>query len=142
MATLLEILSDPSANWMRSQPASDKAIRALIAKCDFPLPEEFLSFLRYSNGGEGPLCIEPWWFRIDPAEQVIENNNGYSVEESVPGHFMIGSSGGGEMFVIRKQDGSPCPVYMVPFIPMRESERLLVARDFEAFAMAFGRERL
>jgi hypothetical protein len=51
-----------------------------------------------------------------------------------------GSSGGGEMLAIRKRDGSPCPIYMVPFIPMAESDSVQIAHDFEMFAMALGRD--
>jgi hypothetical protein len=46
MATLLEILSDSTAGWTRHAPATDAAIEALTANCDFVLPEEYLSFLR------------------------------------------------------------------------------------------------
>src|SRR5687767_4828563 len=142
MATLLEILSDSTARWERRPPATEDAIEALTAACGFKLPAEYLSFLRYSNGGEGLLCIEPWYFQLLSAEEVIEYNHGYNVEEFLPGWFAIGSNGGGEMLAIRKRDGSPCPVYMVPFIPMAESDAVQIAHDFEMFAMALGRTEL
>ncbi len=114
-------------------------MRALAAGCDFALPEEYLSFLRYSDGGEGFLSVEPWYFQLFRAQDVIAYNQGYKVEEFLPGYFAIGSNGGGEMLAIRKQDGSPCPVYMVPFI-MSESDVVQIADDFQMFAMALGRE--
>jgi SMI1 / KNR4 family (SUKH-1) len=140
MATLVEILSDSTAKWMRRPRATEPAIQALIANCGFALPEEYLSFLRYSNGGEGFLCIEPWYFQLCPAEEVIAYNQGYNVEEFLPGWFAIGSNGGGELLSIRKRDGSPCPVYMVPFIPMAESDAVQIAHDFKMFAMTLGRD--
>jgi hypothetical protein len=140
MATLLEILSDSTAGWTRHPPATEAAIQALAANCEFALPEEYLSFLRYSNGGEGLLCIEPGYFRLCSAEEVPGYNQGYNVEEFLPGWFAIGSNGAGEMLMIRKRDGSPCPVYMVPFIPMAASEVIQIAHDFEMFAMALGRD--
>jgi hypothetical protein len=140
MATLLEILSDSTAGWTKRPPATEAAIEALAAACEFELPSEYLCFLRYSNGGEGFLCIEPWYFQLWSAEETIEYNRGYNVEEFLPGWFAIGSSGGSEMLAIRKQDGSPCPVYMVPFIPMAESDAVQIAYDFEMFAMALGRD--
>jgi hypothetical protein len=140
MTTLLEILSDPAADWNRRAPASDATIQSLIAQCDFTLPPEYLSFLRYSSGGEGSLCIEPWYFRLCPAEEVIAYNRGYRVAEFLPGYFAIGSNGGGEMLAIREQEGSPCPVYMVPFIPMADSDAVQITHDFEMFAMALGRD--
>jgi hypothetical protein len=140
MVTLHEILSDPSGNWSRRPPASEAAIRTLAAACDFALPQEYESFLRYSNGGEGPLCIEPWYFQLCSAEDVLSYNRDYKVGQFLPGFFAIGSSGGSEMLAIRKRDGSPCPVYMVPFIPMSECDAVPIAHDFEMFAMALGRE--
>ena len=139
MAKLLSILSDPSASWSRRQPAAEESIQSLTASCDFALPEEYLSFLRYSNGGEGSLCIEPWYFQLCPAEEVGAYNSGYNVGKFLPGYLAIGSNDGGEMLAIRKRDGSPCPVYMVPFIPMAESDAVQIASDFETFAMALGR---
>lgn len=140
MATLLEILSDSTARWTRRPPATNEALQALTANCDFELPEEYLSFLRYSNGGEGSLCIEPWYFQLCSAEEVIAYNQGYNVEEFLPGWLAIGSNGGGDMLAICKRDGSPCPVYMVPFIPMAESDAVQIAHDFEMFVMALGRD--
>jgi hypothetical protein len=140
MATLLEILGDPAAGWTRRPPASDATLRSLIAQCDFTLPPEYLSFHRYSSGGEGSLCIEPWYFRLCAADEVIAYNQSYRVAEFLPGYFAIGSNGGGEMLAIRKRDGSPCPVYAVPFIPMAESDAVQITHDFEMFAMALGRE--
>lgn len=139
MATLLEILSDSTASWTRCPPAAGSAIESLAAACDFDLPEEYLTLLRYSNGGEGFLCIEPWYFQLCSAEEVVEYNHGYKVDEFLPGWFAIGSNGGGEMLAIRKRDGSPCPVYMVPFVPMAEIDAVQIAHDFEMFAMALGR---
>jgi hypothetical protein len=140
MAALLDILSDPTAGWTRRPPATEAAIQTLAARCGFPLPEEYLAFLRYSNGGEGFLCIEPWYVQLCSAEVLVEYNHDYNVEEFLPGWFAIGSNGGGEMLAIRKRDGSPCPVYMVPFIPMAESDAVQIAHDFEMFAMALGRD--
>jgi hypothetical protein len=142
MPDLHSILADPSASWSRRQPASEAAILALSAACDFALPNEYLTFLRYSNGGEGALCIEPGYFQIRPAEEVAAYNAGYKVEEFLPGYLAIGSNGAGEMLAIRKRDGSPCPVYMVPFCPMAESDVVEIAFDFEMFAMAIGHELL
>jgi hypothetical protein len=139
MPTLKQILADPTADWNRRPPASEGAIQALCERCDFPLPEEYLTLLRYSNGGEGKLSINPGWFWIYPAEEVIENNLGYQVAEFLPEYFAIGSSGGGEMLVLRKRDNTLPSIYMIPFIPMDVREVAEVAHDFEMFAMALGR---
>jgi hypothetical protein len=136
MASLHDILSDPSATWTRRPLASEVAILALATSCDFTLPEEYLSFLRYSNGGEGPQCLSGW-FRLCPAEEVLAYNQGYHVPEYLPGFFAIGNADD-ELLGIRKRDGSPCPVYLIPF-SMDENDVEQIARDIEMFAMALGR---
>src|SRR5437773_5948579 len=102
MAALAEILRDPTAKWMRRLPASETAIHGLCARCDFSLPQEYLAFLRYSNGGEGFLWIDPGYFQLWSAEEVADYNAGYNVQEFLPGYFAVGSNGGGEMLAIRK----------------------------------------
>lgn len=139
-SSLVKLLRDKSAAWTRHAPASEKAIARLIAFCDFSLPNAYLTFLRFSNGGEGPLSIDPWWFQLYSAEKVIANNKGYNVAEFLPGYLLIGSSGGGEMLVFRKRDRSPSRVYMVPFITIAESDVLQVCRDFEKFVMSMGKD--
>ena len=140
MSELLEILTDSTADWKRRPPATQAAVGDLIQNCDFTLPKEYLTFLRYSNGGEGSLCIEPWYFQLCPAEELIAFNHGYNVETFLPGWFAIGSNAGGEMLAIRKRDGSPCPVYMVPFIPMSECDAVQISADFVTLAAALGRD--
>jgi len=139
MPSLHEILSSPEAQWTRQAPASESALAALVAGVDFELPAGYLAFLRYSNGGEGDMCLEPGYFRLEPAESVVEYNLDYQVQRFLPGFFAIGSSGGGEMLAIRKDAASPCPIYMVPFVPMAAEDAVETAFNFELFAMSLGR---
>ena len=67
MATIQEILSDPTTDWSRQPPASAVAIQSLASSLAIlPCRKNICSFLRYCNGGEGVLCIEPWYFRLCP----------------------------------------------------------------------------
>lgn len=140
MTAIRDILGDSTATWDRRPPATESAIQVLVANCDFELPEEYLTILRYSNGGEGPLCIEPWYFRICSAEEVVTFNRSYDVDKYLPGYFVIGSDGGDDLLAIRKRDRPPFPVYMVPSYMLSEGDVVQIAYDFEMFAMAFGHE--
>ena len=73
MASLHDILSDSTADWTRSGPATEAAVQSLSANCDDELPKEYVCFLRYSNGGEGFRCIEPWYFQLCSSEKVMED---------------------------------------------------------------------
>ena len=62
--SIVNILSDSSAKWSRNDQASTEAIQDLVSKCAIELPGKYLEFLRYSNGGEGELGVEPGWFQL------------------------------------------------------------------------------
>jgi len=34
-------------------------------------------FLKFSNGGERELPVDPYWFQILPADEVLKHNEGY-----------------------------------------------------------------
>lgn len=138
VSQLIEILSDSSAIWTRRPGASNQAIEQLIDNCPFRLPEGYVALLGYSNGGEGPLCIEPWSIRLFPAEEVIEYNRRYKLPELLPEDFAVGDSGGEDMLAIKKGVNNPCPLFVLPFIKA-ESDVVEVCWDFEMFVMALGR---
>jgi hypothetical protein len=133
-----DILEDSSAIWHRQVSATPEAVRKLVVESRIELPEEYLTLMLHSNGGEGDLAIEPGWFQIWPAEQVIELNRGYEVEKNAPGFFAFGSDGGGEMLAFDIREGKPWKVVMIPFIPMTADHAVTIAEDFEAFVRAMG----
>ena len=136
---LNEIMKDESADWDRKPPAEEAQIQSLVSQSGVELPGEYLAFLRYSNGGAGELDIEPGWFQIWPAEEVIEANRELEVEANIPGYFGFGSNGGGELLAFDTRTPNPWGVYMVPFIPMEEAEAVKVTSNFVEFVAAMGR---
>ncbi len=136
---LLDLVADPSAAWTRAAPASRAAVDRLRAALGERVPEEYLSFLLLSNGGEGELGLEPGWFSLWPAEKVLETNAAYEVAGTLPGFVAFGGSGGGEMFVFDGRGGAPFPVCVVPFVSLDPVEVITLAPDFLTFALALGR---
>ena len=65
--------------WTHREPAADPGAVAASSASGFELPEQYLSLLRISNGGGGPLGIEPGWFQLWPAEEIHALNRGYLV---------------------------------------------------------------
>ncbi len=138
--SISDLVADSSAKWDREAPAEHEAIHRLVAEALVDLPEEYLTLLRHSNGGEGELGVEPGWFQLWPTEKVIEYNNDYEVAENVPGSFGFGSSGGGEMLAFDMRDGKPWKIVMIPFIVMQIEDAIVIADDFGAFVQSMGRE--
>ena len=134
------VLSDPSTKWSRNAPAVPEAIQDLVSRCAFDLPGDYLEFLLCSNGGEGELGVEPGWFQLWPAEQVIQLNEGYNVAANVPGLLGFGSNGAGEMFAFDTRTAMPWPIVMIPFIPIELESLKIITPDFEPFVNQIGRE--
>ena len=61
----------------KNPPAEDAVIRTLSAASGFELPEEYLAFLRESNGGE--LDVESGRFDLWPAEEIVQANREWAL---------------------------------------------------------------
>ena len=136
MIDVAVILKD--AKWDRQQPAPPEAIQKLVQNAGKELPEAYLALLRYSDGGDGMLSIQPGWLQLWSSTVVIENNKDYEIEEYIPGFFGFGSSGGGELLAFDTRNGQPWKVVIIPFVPMSIDLAIVIAQDFEEFIRAIG----
>lgn len=134
---ILEVLQGTTADWERASPAPKSVLNALIEGCRLTLPPDYLTLLQFSNGGEGKLGVEPGWFQIWPAQEVLEFNRVHEVDVRLPGFFGFGSSGGGELLAIHSVTGK---IYMIPFIGMAQEEARLIASRFAEFVAVMGRK--
>ena len=127
-------------NWHKKEPAGQKQLQDLIGNAVPGLPQEYIAFLQFSNGGQGSLGKNPGWFQLWAAEEVIELNKGYQIDKDLPGYFGFGSNGGGELFAFEIIQGQPWKIVMIPFIPMEANEAITITNDFEEFIQAIGQE--
>lgn len=98
--------------WVPSRGASDEALTKLVDVSPLSLPESYLACLTESNGGEGPLGVQPFWLLLYPAEEVTEIETEGSYHEFFPGLFVIGSNGAGEAVALRTdKDGEARVVF-------------------------------
>jgi hypothetical protein len=124
--------------WRTNPPCSEEAIQRLVESATVELPPEYLAYLRESNGGGGDIGVEPGLLYFWQTEEVSDNNNGYEVQQNVPGFYAFGSSGGGEMFAFDTRGPKPWPVVIIPFIPMDAEVAIQIARDFSSLTRSFG----
>lgn len=89
------------------------------------LPEQYIEFMRKHNGGEGD--IGETWFVLFPLEELQEINDDYEIEEFLPGHIIIGSNGGGELYGIDKNGN----YFNVPAL-IDEDDVFLLGTDIES----------
>ena len=104
----------------------------------FPLlPDDYFSFLRQSDGGEGFVGLKPGYFQLWRANEVAQYSFGYQVQEYLPGYIAVGSNGGGELYVL-PISGWPPGIFMAPAIGMAPDVVSKVAPSFTAFVSEFG----
>ncbi|MDQ4122755.1 MAG: SMI1/KNR4 family protein [Acidobacteriota bacterium] len=137
--SLFERLEIKSDSWTCEPPASEAEIQNLVSHFGSNLPNEYLDLLRFCNGGEGDLALEPVLFRLWSTDEVIEANQDLQVSEFLPGFVMFGGDGANELFGFRL-DASDTKIYMIPMIVMSEEDAKVVAENFTEFIDAIGRE--
>ena len=131
-----------SCNWFNKPPASTEAIDALRNLESVDLPPRYLQLLAFSNGGEGPLSIQPWNFCLDSAEVAAKYWRERSFAGFFPSFFVFGGSGGGELIAFDLHGEKPWPVVALDATncDLRDAV-LLVAKDFDAFMDILGKEK-
>jgi hypothetical protein len=126
--------------WMyREPPASPEAVQSLSAGAPPGLPDEYFELLRFSNGGGGELGVEPGWFQLWRAEDMLEFNQKSGLTEFLPGFFGFGSNGGGEILALDLRAGPTCQVVMVTATGLDLDDVVTIADTFSEFLEALGR---
>jgi hypothetical protein len=132
---------DPEAQWFRRDPASEQVLEKLKLAVGAPLPQEYLDLLSYSNGGEGPLPVQPYNLCLDSAEVTAGSWQSGSYKEFFPGFLVFGGNGGGEYIAFDLRQGSPWPVVALDMTNIDLAESVMpIADDFASFVALIGFE--
>lgn len=113
-----------------NDPADLNVIRNIEDQLGFQFPNEYVKFLLHSNGGEGPIGDN--YLQLWKVEELIEDNEGYSVEECAPGLLIIGSDGGDTAYCMDTRS-KKMPLVSIPFIGMDLDEVELYGSSFTKF---------
>src|SRR5882724_10589519 len=99
--------------WKSASPCSEEELEELWKAARIELPEDYLAYLRESDGGGGDIPVQPWLVWFWKVSEVGLNNEGYEVAMNVPGFYAFGTSGGGEMFAFDTRNGTPWPIVVI-----------------------------
>jgi SMI1-KNR4 cell-wall len=99
-----------------------------LKEASIHLPEDYLAFLNYANGGEGFIGVTYAIFWR--AEELEEMNVQYKAKEYAPELYLFGSDGGAEAFAFDQRNLS---VVAVPFIGMEVEYAEPLSADFTTF---------
>ncbi|PMB03038.1 SMI1/KNR4 family protein [Fischerella thermalis CCMEE 5273] len=95
-------------------------------------PKEYVDFMLLSNGAEGPVGNHAY-LRIWPVEELMPANEGYSVEEFIPGIILFGSDGSGEAYGFDSRDNEEISIISIPFMDMDFDEMEKISNSFKDF---------
>ena len=111
-------------------PKAVAEIRRFQKNSKIHLPDDYLQFLQYSDGGEG--FIGNAYVMLWRLEELLDLNQGYKVEEFAPELFLFGSDGGGEAFAFDMRS-STVAIVSVPFIPLDSAYAYRLGSSFDDF---------
>jgi hypothetical protein len=122
--------------WHGAEGASSAAVVLLNSVAPVDLPESYYSLLSFSNGGEGPLPVQPLWLSLYPAAEVVQIERDGTFREFFAKLFVISGNGGGEAvaFDLRKRT---LPDHRLRYVKhqlarKRPADRLILRRCVEA----------
>lgn len=99
------------------------------------LPESYIEFLKKHNGAIGDLPVQPFYFQLWQIDELVKYNQGYEIQLYLPNYCGIGGNGGGEFFAFNMETQK---IFTIPFIPMKETDAILVAESFDEFEKMMG----
>jgi hypothetical protein len=101
------------------------------AELGLKLPDEYVAFLRVTNGGEG--CIGKNEYAIFwKAEELAPLNRVYKVQKYAPGFLIFGGNGGGEAYGFDTRTEA-WPIVRSPFAGISWTEARPIGESFAAF---------
>jgi hypothetical protein len=94
------------------------------------LPDDYLAFLKTSNGGEG--FVGDNYVMLWKVEKLSSMNRSYETEVYAPGLLIFGSDGGGEAYGFDTRE-LPWRIVRVPFVGMHWKEAKQISQSFQEF---------
>lgn len=127
-------------DWLRVIGATSEELSHLRAAAPRGLPERYVDLLASSNGGEGPLRVNPFHLQLDAAAVVVETiNSDNHGQADLQGFMIFGSNGGGEYLAFDTREVAPWPIVMIDMVAGVGSAEV-VAPDFDSFYGLIGVE--
>lgn len=111
------------------QGAPAEALEELQRRLGVRLPEDYLAFLRASDGAEGPIG-ESSYVMLDGVDELLLENEGMKAIQR--GFFIFGSNGGEEAYAFELRSGA-MRVVETPYDVMGLDEPTVRAQSFTEF---------
>jgi len=111
-----------------------KDIKEFTAYFNKEMPVELQKIYMELNGFSG--LVGNSYISVFSVGDLKHFNQEYQVETNLPGYLIFASDGGGESYGFYLNE--PFLVYKIPFIPMVDEYKVLVAKNADEFFKALG----
>lgn len=126
--------------WHGVPGATPAVLKGLQTEAPAGMPASYFALLSWSDGGEGPLPVQPLYFCLDSVSEVVERQQtGTYGQPEFQGVFIFGSNGGGEYLAFDLRQSLPWPVITIDMVAGMESAEV-VSEDFDSFLNLVGVE--
>lgn len=109
--------------------ADDKTIAEVEKTFNFKFPSDFLTFLKNTDGAEGPIG-KNGYISLWSLKQMVVLNDEYFVNKYKPNLMLFGTDGGGEGFGYNKDDSS---IVQIPLIGIGTDPYINISYSFTDF---------
>ncbi len=123
--------------WYGVEGATAEDLADLRAASPVELPPSYFALLEHSDGGEGPIEPQPYYFQLNSAKETAEAIRWQAHGPEFVSFLIIGSNGGGEFIAFDLRNSAPWPIVFIDMVAGTETARLIAA-DFDAFRRLLG----
>ncbi|WP_324699207.1 SMI1/KNR4 family protein [Novosphingobium sp. RL4] len=125
-------------NWFAKQPASEGELAEIRHALPTTLPLAYFDLLAETNGGEGPLPVNPYTFCLDPVVTVLDAFRSRNYDRpDLDGFLVFGGDGSRELIAFDMRSGLPGAIVTIDIVVGPESAEI-VASNFDQFVSMLG----
>ena len=125
-------------DWFSKPPASEDELAEIRRTLPSSLPPIYFDLLAETNGGEGPLPVNPYNFCLDPVVTILDafRSRNYG-RPDLDGFLVFGSDGSRELIAFDMRGGLPGAIVTIDMVAGPESAEI-VATNFDEFVGIVG----
>ncbi len=125
-------------DWFSKPPASEDALAEIRQALPSTVPPAYFDLLAETNGGEGPLPVNPYNFCLDPVVTVLDAFRSRNYDRpDLDGFLVIGGDGSRELIAFDMRNGLPGAIVTIDIVAGPESAEI-VATSFDEFVGMVG----
>lgn len=127
-------------DWFAKPSASAEELEEIRGVFPKSVPVSYFDLLAYSNGGEGPLPVNPFNFCLDPVVTALDAFHSRNYDRpDLDGFLIIGGDGSRELIAFDMRMAQPGVIVTIDIVEGPDSAEM-IAENFEGFIDLIGKK--